>query len=134
MKKKIFSNIDFSYFEEKTNNKIVDEIIKNFVFLDDFVVENVFDNLTEEYKIKYFIYLHKQNKKNICLLYKINNKISKIRDGNTTHLIFAKTESYLELMQYLEEEKIINVCKIIENDKISISYGKSRIVEEYDER
>ena len=134
MKKKIFSNIDFSYFEEKTNNKIVDEIIKNSVFLDDYIVENIFDNLSEKYKIKYFIYLYKQNKKYIYLLYRINNKISKIRDGNTTHLIFAQTEAYLELMQYLEEEKIINVCKILENDKISISYGKSRIIEEDDER
>ena len=127
IKKKIFNKIDFSYFEEETNNKIVDEIIKNSIFLDDYIVENIFDNLTEKYKIKYFIYLHKQNPKNIWLLYRINNKISKIRDGSTTHLVFSET--YLELMKYLEKEKIINKCEINKDNKILISYSKSRIIE-----
>ena len=132
IKKKIFNKIDFSYFKEKTNNKIVDEIIKNSIFLDDYIVENIFDNLTEKYKIKYFIYLHKQNSKNIWLLYRINNKISKIRDGSTTHLVFSET--YLELMQYLEKEKIINKCEIDKDNKILISYSRSRIIEQDSER
>ena len=38
IKKKIFNKIDFSYFKEKTNNKIVDEIIKNSIFLDDYQI------------------------------------------------------------------------------------------------
>ena len=50
-KKKIFSKIDFSYFKEKTNEKNVEKIIKNFVFLNSYIVNNIFNALTKGYKI-----------------------------------------------------------------------------------
>lgn len=36
-------------------------------------------------------------------------------------------------MQYLEEMEIINKCEVNKNNKISIRYGKSRIIEQDDD-
>ena len=127
-KKKVFARIDFDCFTNETNNKIVDEIIAKSVELEDEVVDKIFKALRIDYKIKYFIYLYDNDESNIKFLYKMNGKISKIRDGSSTLQSLDKNDYYVELVEYLKVKNIINGFSY-RNDKIFISYSRKKLIE-----
>ena len=122
----LFDKIEINDCSKKTLSKITDEIIYSNIYLTDELVENIFNELNQEDKIKYFIYLHKKNESNIKYLYQIDDKISKIRNGNTTLLSFDFSDSINELMKYLKSVNIINKNEI-RKDKIYIAYNRVKI-------
>ena len=122
----LFDKIEINDCSKKTLSKITDEIIYSNIYLTDELVENIFNELNQEDKIKYFIYLHKKNESNIKYLYQIDDKISKIRNGNTTLLSFDFSDSINELMKYLKSVNIINKNEI-RKDKIYIAYNRTKI-------
>lgn len=126
-KKKVFDRIEFDCFTDETNNKIVDEIIAESVELEDEVVHRIFKVLKIEYKIKYFIYLYDADENNIKFLYKMNGKISKIRDGSSTLQSFDKNDYYIEFVEYLKSKNIINGYSY-RKDKIFISYSRKKLI------
>lgn len=123
----LFNNINIEELSKKSLSKIVDEIVSNNVHLNDEFVENIFVSLLEEDKIKYFIYLHKLNSLNIKYLYKINDKISKIRNGSSTSLSLESNDSINLLLEYLYDINIINKIKF-KNGKVYITYSRTKIM------
>ena len=123
----LFNNINIEELSKKTLSKIVDEIISNNIHLNDEFVEIIFASSLEEDKIKYFIYLYKLNSLNIKYLYKINDKISKIRNGSSTLLSFESNDSINLLLEYLYEINIINKIKF-KNGKVYITYNRTKIM------
>lgn len=122
----LFNNIEIDEISKEALSKITDEIINSKIYLNDELVENIFNQLSLEDKIKYFIYLHKENQSNIKYLYKIDYKISKIRNGNSTGLSFENSDAVIMLMEYLYNINIINKFEI-KNNKVYISYNKTKI-------
>ena len=122
----LLDSIDMSDISSKGISILIDEIINNNIYLNDTFIEALFDFAKENDKIKYFIYLHKNNNNYINYLYKINDKINKIRDGKSTFLSFDYDNQIYELMKYLKSLGIINKCDIKKN-KIKISYNKTTI-------
>lgn len=122
----LFNNIEIDEISKEALSKITDEIINSKIYLNDELVENIFNQLSLEDKIKYFIYLHKENQSNIKYLYKIDDKISKIRNGNSTGLSFKNSDAVIMLMEYLYNINIINKFEI-KNNKVYISYNKTKI-------
>lgn len=123
----LFNNINIEKLSKKSLAKIVDEIVSNNVHLNDEFVENIFVSSLEEDKIKYFIYLHKLNPSNIKYLYKINDKISKIRNGSSTSLSLESNDSINLLMEYLYDINIINKIKF-KKGKVYITYRRNKIM------
>ena len=123
----LFNNINIEELSKKTLSKIVDEIVNNNIHLNDEFVEIIFASSLEEDKIKYFIYLYKLNSLNIKYLYKINDKISKIRNGSSTSLSFESNDSINLLLEYLYEINIINKIKF-KNGKVYITYNRTKIM------
>lgn len=122
----LLDSIDMSNISSKGISILIDEIINNNIYLNDTFIEALFDFAKENDKIKYFIYLHKNNNNYINYLYKINDKVNKIRDGKSTSLSFDYDNQIYELMKYLKSLGIINKCDIKKN-KIKISYNKTTI-------
>ena len=118
--------IDISIISKKGLSYLINEIIKNNIFLNDSIVEQLFFCLEIKDKINYFIYLHKSNPINIKYLYEINERISKIRNGVTTSLSFENVDYMYTLMNYLQLKGIINNCEIKKN-KIRVTYNKTKI-------
>lgn len=123
----LFNNINIEELSKKALSKIVDEIVSNNIHLNDEFVEIIFASSLEEDKIKYFIYLYKLNSLNIKYLYKINDKISKIRNGSSTLLSFESNDSINLLLEYLYEINIINKIKF-KNGKVYITYNRTKIM------
>lgn len=122
----LLDSIDMADISSKGISILIDEIINNNIYLNDNFIEMLFDFAEENTKIKYFIYLHKSNNNYINYLYKINDKIIKIRDGKSTSLSFDYDNQIYELMKYLKSLGIINRCDIKKN-KIRISYNKTTL-------
>ena len=72
------------------------------------------------------IKLHEMIDKLNLNLRSIDDKISKIRNGNTTLLSFDFSDSINELMKYLKSVNIINKNEI-RKDKIYIAYNRAKI-------
>ena len=126
-KKILFLNkVDFKKINRKALSKILSEIIKNNGIFDDEIVSKIFMNLTENDKIKYFILLHSQNTTNIKYLHRINDIISKIRNGVSTTVALEYSENREILLKYLKSKKIINKYDI-KNNKIKVSFSKTNI-------
>lgn len=125
-KVQLFNNIEIDEMSKEALYKITDEIINSNIYLNDELVEKLFNELNKDNKIKYFIYLHRENQLNIKYLYKIDDKISKIRNGRTTSLSFMRNSTLMMLIEYLHNVNIINKYEI-RNNKIYISYNKSKI-------
>lgn len=122
----LLDSIDMADISSKGISILIDEIINNNIYLNDNFIEILFGFAEENAKIKYFIYLHKSNNNYINYLYKINDKIIKIRDGKSTSLSFDYDNQIYELMKYLKSLGIINRCDIRKN-KIRISYNKTTL-------
>ena len=75
---------------------------------------------------KYFILLHSQNTTNIKYLHRINDIISKIRNGVSTTVALEYSENREILLKYLKSKKIINKYDI-KNNKIKVSFSKTNI-------
>lgn len=118
--------IDLSIISKEELSRLIKEIIKYNIFLNDSIVSQLFSNLEIRDKIDYFIYLHKSNSTNIKYLYEIDDKISKIRNGITTSLSFESIDYVHTLMNYLKSVNIINSCNI-KKDKIRVTYNKTKI-------
>lgn len=118
--------IDLSIISKEELSRLIKEIIKHNIFLNDSIVSQLFSNLEIRDKIDYFIYLHKSNSANIKYLYEIDDKISKIRNGITTSLSFESIDYIHTLMNYLKSVNIINSCDI-KKDKIRVAYNKTKI-------
>ena len=118
--------IDLSIISKEELSRLIKEIIKHNIFLNDSIVSQLFSNLEIRDKINYFIYLHKSNSANTKYLYEIDDKISKIRNGITTSLSFESIDYIHTLMNYLESVNIINSCDI-KKDKIRVTYNKTKI-------
>lgn len=122
----LLDSIDMTDISSKGISILIDEIINNNIYLNDNFIDSLFDFARENDKIKYFIYLHKSNNDYINYLYKINDKINKIRDGKSNSLSFDYDNQIYELMKYLKSLGIINRCDIKKN-KIRISYNKTTL-------
>lgn len=119
--------IDINKINDKVLSKFVFELIENNVLLNKNIVSNIYDNLNEADKIIYFCFLYNQNDMYVEYLYKINSKISKIRDGVSNCISLENNEINLKFVKLLYEKKIINSYNEVKNN-IRISYSKKKII------
>lgn len=119
--------IDISLINDKVLSKFMHELIENNVILNKDITSNIFDNLNELDKTIYFCFLYNKNDLNIEYLYKINSKISKIRDGISSCISLEKNEININFVRLLYEKKIINSYNDV-NNNIRISYSKKKII------
>ena len=125
-KLQLLNSIEVVKLSDESITNLIEEITDKNIYLDDEIVNQLFEHASEKEKIKYFICLHSQNQVNIKYLYKINDKISKIRDGSSTTISFEYNDDIEKLMNYLEKENIVRNLQI-KNNKIRVSYSKVKI-------
>ncbi len=125
-KLQLFSRIEAIKLSNESITNLIEEIIDKKIQLNDEIANKLFEHASEKNKIKYFIYLHSQNRMNIKYLYKINDKISKIRNGSSTTISFEYNDDIEKLMKYLEKENIVRNLEI-KNNKMRVSYSKLKL-------